>query len=71
MKEIKDIGESIKNCRKDAGLTQPELAKQIGVSSAAISFWENEVNIPNVKVCWLIADELGISIDELVGRSDG
>jgi len=71
VKEIKDIGESIKNCRKDAGLTQPELAKQIGVSSAAISFWENEVNIPNVKVCWLIADELGISIDELVGRSDG
>ena len=47
-----------------------ELAKRIGVTHAAVSFWENGVNIPNVKDCWLLANELGITIDELVGRND-
>ena len=40
----------------------------IGVTHAAISYWENGINIPNVKDCWLLADALDISIDELVGR---
>jgi len=56
MKQLDSIGESIKTCRKDKGLTQPQLAKIIGVSHAAISFYENDVNIPNVKICWAIAD---------------
>lgn len=41
----------------------------IGVTHAAISYWENGVNIPNVKDCWLLADALHITIDELVGRT--
>ena len=70
MKEISGIGESIKNCRLDKELTQPQLGKLVGVSGSAISFWENDINIPNVKACWLMADALGITIDELVGRDD-
>ena len=62
------IAESIKNARKKKYLTQTELAKRVGVTHASISFWENGINIPNVKDCWRIADELNISIDELVGR---
>ena len=65
--EIK-ISNSIKQARKDAKLSQTELASRIGVTHASISYWENGVNIPNVKDCWLIASELGISIDELVGK---
>jgi len=64
------ISNSIKQARKEAKISQMELAKRIGVTHAAISFWENGVNIPNVKDCWLLANELGISIDELVGRND-
>ena len=30
---------------------------------------ENGVNVPNVKDCWLLADALNISLDELVGRN--
>ena len=62
------ISNSIKQARKDAKLSQTELANRIGVTHAAISYWENGVNIPNVKDCWLIANELSISIDELVGK---
>lgn len=66
--EIMEIGNSIKSARIFAKITQVELAKLIGVTHAAISFWENDVNIPNVADCWKIADALKISIDELVGR---
>ncbi len=64
----KNIGLAIKTARKIANLTQIELSNKIGVTHSAISFWENNVNIPNVKDCWKIADVLQISIDELVGR---
>lgn len=62
------IGKSIKVNRITQNYTQKQLAQKIGVTHAAISYWENGVNIPNVKDCWLLADALGITIDELVGR---
>lgn len=62
------IGKSIKVNRIAQNYTQKQLAQKIGVTHAASSYWENGVNIPNVKDCWLLADALGITIDELVGR---
>lgn len=62
------IGKSIKVNRIAQNYTQKQLAQKIGVTHAAISYWENGVNIPNVKDCWLLADALGITIDVLVGR---
>ena len=62
------IGKSIKVNRIAQNYTQKQLAQKIGVTHAAISYWENGVNIPNVKDCWLLADALGITIEELVGR---
>lgn len=67
--EANVIGKSIKECRLLAKLTQKELAAKVGVSHAAISFWENGVNIPNVEDCWKMADALHVSIDELIGRT--
>ena len=62
------IGKSIKVNRIAQNYTQKQLAQKIGVTHAAISYWENGVNIPNVKDCWLLADALEITTDELVGR---
>lgn len=62
------IGANMKISRLSAGLTQTELAKKIGVTHSAISYWENGVNIPNVADCIKIADVLNVSLDELVGR---
>ena len=67
--EENTIGNAIKAARKSAKLTQTELSKLIGTSHAAISYWENGINIPNVSDCWKIAEVLEISIDELVGKS--
>ena len=63
------IGSSIKESRLAQGISQIELAKKIGVTHAAISYWENGINIPNVLDCWLLADVLGLTIDDLVGRN--
>ena len=65
---MQNIGQSIKNARQSTNLTQQQLAKLIDTSHAAISYWENNINVPNVLDCWKIADALKISIDELVGR---
>ena len=64
-----DIGKNIKEKRLEHGITQSKLAELIGVTHAAISYWENGVNIPNVLDCWKIADVLNITIDELIGRN--
>ena len=66
--EHMNIGASIKRLRLEKGISQENLGKTIGVTHAAISFWENGVNIPNVLDCWKIADYFNVSIDELVGR---
>lgn len=63
------IGSSIKEARLAQRISQIELAKKIGVTHAAISYWENGINIPNVLDCWLLADVLGLTIDDLVGRN--
>ena len=62
------IGKSIKVNRIAQNYTQKQLAQKIGVTHAAISYWENGVNIPNVKDCWLLADALEITIDFFVCR---
>lgn len=62
------IGKSIKAARLSHGLTQKQLAEKINSTHAAISYWENGINIPNVRDCWKIAEVLNISIDELVGK---
>lgn len=69
MKTIEEtIRENIKNARLMNKMSQVELAEKIGVTHASISFWERGVNIPNVRDLWKMADELGMTIDELVGR---
>ena len=40
-------GNIIKQLRKEAGLTQGELEKKLGVVKQTISSWENNVSEPN------------------------
>ena len=52
------IGNRINELRKERGLSQHALAKQIGVSQKAIDYWERNVNEPKASYIILLADYL-------------
>ena len=60
------IGQNIKHLRKIKGLTQEELAKNIGVNRAMIGSYEENRAAPKLSVLQDIAYYFSISIDDLV-----
>ena len=56
--------------RKERGLSQRQLAKEIGTSQANLSRWEQGLNEPSIIECWKIADFFDVSIDFVCGRKD-
>ena len=67
MKNIK-IAENIRFFRKQAGLTQEELAARFGSRKTLISNYEIGRNTPDIETLWELADIFDITIDDLVGR---
>lgn len=55
----------IKELREAAGLTQQELANEMGMVQTAISAWETEATIPRTRQLPVLARLLGCSIDDL------
>ena len=62
--------ERLKSIRLEKGLTQPKLAKMIGVSNGMISFWENGVHEPTVSYIIKLSKVLEVSSDYLLGLTD-
>ena len=60
------IGSRIAKFRKTKGLTQEELAGILGVSSQAVSKWENDASCPDISLLPQLCKTLGISVDELL-----
>lgn len=60
--EAKRIGENISALRKVKGITQENLARAIGVTSQAVSKWENG-GIPDIELLCCIADHFKVSIN--------
>lgn len=62
------FGQRLSRIRKEKGLTQEDIAKRIVISPQAVSKWENDVSSPDILVLCSLADILGVSVDELLGR---
>lgn len=65
------FGATISALRKEKGMTQLELARQMGVTDKAVSKWERNLSFPDVAspdVASLpkLAEVLGTSVDELL-----
>ena len=59
---------NLRAARKAAGLTQTEVATQIGISQHGYSYWENSKNkIDNASLLKL-AELFGVSVDYLLGN---
>lgn len=63
------LGKRILSHRKRLGLTQEQLAEKLGVTSQAVSKWENDQSCPDITVLPQLAEIFGISTDELLGRT--
>lgn len=57
----------IKELRKSKGLTQPELAKKVGISEQAVSFYENDRRKPKIETWNRLADFFNVSVPYLQG----
>lgn len=64
-----NVGMNISELRRQAGLTQEQLGKAVGVSTQAVSRWECG-GTPDITLLPAIADRLGVSIDRLFGRDN-
>lgn len=53
--------------RKQAGLSQEELAEKIGVSRQAVSKWERSEASPDTDNLVTLAELYGVSLDEMLG----
>jgi len=61
------LGNNIKYARKKLGLTQEELAAQIGVTPQAVSKWEKGTGMPDISMIVPLAQTLSVSTDTLFG----
>ncbi|MBR5134312.1 MAG: helix-turn-helix domain-containing protein, partial [Clostridia bacterium] len=59
-------GAVIKRLREEKGLTQAELADEIGVSAKAVSKWETAKGFPDITLIESLAEALGVSVTELM-----
>ena len=62
------INEQIAFLRKQKGLTQEELAKQLGVTNQSVSKWESGQCCPDIQLLPAIAELFEVSVDELMGH---
>ena len=72
-KEIVDMtfAENLKMLRKQAGMSQEQLAEKIGVSRQAVTKWETGAGIPDIENIMAISTLFDISIDDLLSNESG
>ena len=61
----KTISENLIKYRKQAKITQLELAQMLNYSDKAISKWERGESLPDISVLYQIANIFGITLNEL------
>lgn len=64
------FSERLKESRKQARLTQVEIAEELGISQPAYASWERGVKKPTQENLVKIAQVLNVSVDYLVGNSE-
>ena len=65
-----DFADRVVHLRKTRGLTQKQLAMDMGLSEIGIQNYEGRRRKPAYDVLISLADFFGVSIDYLVGRTD-
>ena len=60
----------LKECRMEKGLTQKELALELGFTRSHVNNWESRGTEPNYDTLIKIAQYFGESVDYMLGLED-
>ncbi len=60
----------LKERREEKGLTQYELSKYIGISTACINRWEKNLRVPNIDSIIVLCKFFNCSADYIIGLED-
>ena len=63
------LGKRLKKLRKAKGMTQDKVAKKLGIQQTAVSHWEHGDFCPGAAYLVKLADCIGCSVDEILGRT--
>jgi len=64
------IANRIKKLRESAGMTQAELAKQLGLTRSGVNAWEMGITVPSTQYIVELAQFFKVSADYLLGLED-
>lgn len=64
------LSENITQLRRAMGLSQEQLAEQVGVSRQSISKWETGQSAPELEKLVLLSKVFGVSTDALLGNAE-
>lgn len=62
----KSMAEVISGRRKELGMTQKDLAEKLNITDKAVSKWERGIACPDTAAIPMLAQILGISLEELM-----
>ena len=65
---METFGARFTRLRKEKGFTQEDIATKFNISAQAVSKWENDLTCPDISILLELADMLGVTVDELLGR---
>lgn len=66
---MKDFPTVLRALRKQAGMTQPELAEKLGVSRSAVSMYECGTREPNFTTLEALSDIFNVDMNTLTGTA--
>lgn len=64
------LDQNLKTIRKNKGFTQEELANRLHVTRQTISKWEKGYSVPDADLLSKLAEELDVSVSELLGKDE-
>jgi len=64
------LNQNIKAARKNKGFTQEDLANRLHVTRQTISKWEKGYSVPDADMLTKLAEELEVSVSELLGADE-
>ena len=60
------MGEIISTLRKEKGMTQKDIADNLGITDKAVSKWERDIAFPDTATIPRLAEVLGVSVEALL-----